>query len=316
MLYLIVFFIFFTILFLVYAFVNNDPDKANLQKRINVAFAKAKSPAEKMALARQKMQTRKKEPSLLLTWLSKSLGQFSSRFLPSAMLKGLEAKILMAGHRNLKVTDILAIKGILPFVAVILAMFIFSPQGQISFSVAGKSLFLTLVMVTVAFFLPEIFLSQEITKRHKVIFKELPFAIDIIKICVEAGLDLEGAFARIIAKSKGPLVDELERVLYEVRMGKERVVALSDMSKRVGLSDLSSFISVMIQAERLGMSIGKVLDTQSNEIRIKQSQKAREQAVKIPVLMMLPMVMFILPAMFIVILGPAMIQIMTTLGGG
>ncbi|MFH1429778.1 MAG: type II secretion system F family protein, partial [Candidatus Margulisiibacteriota bacterium] len=89
----------------------------------------------------------------------------------------------------------------------------------------------------------------------------------------------------------------------------------SDMSKRAGLAELGSFVSVIIQAEKLGMGIGQVLNTQSTEMRLKQSQRAREKAAKIPVLMMLPMVMFILPAMFIVILGPAIIQIMTTLGG-
>ncbi|MFA5929015.1 MAG: type II secretion system F family protein, partial [Candidatus Margulisiibacteriota bacterium] len=286
---LIVVLIFITVLVALVALFYQDPNKAQLQERMDTVLTKQRTPAEKIALAKKKMQEKRKEPSLLLTWLSGNFEKYASRFLPSTVLKNLEGKILMAGYHDVKETDIMAVKGALPFLAVILAIFLFSPQGKLlTFAVAGQSLFLTLVMVTVAFFLPDLFLSQKVKQRQKEIFKALPFAIDVIKICVEAGMDLEGAFARLVTKSKGPLVEELERVLYEVRMGKERVIALADMSKRVGLADLSSFISVMIQAEKLGMSIGKVLETQSAEIRIKQSQRAREQAVKIPVLMMLP----------------------------
>ena len=307
--------VFVTIILFVVALLYKDPQQSVMKERMESAAARPLTPAEKMELAQKKLRDKKrKEPSVLLTWLSGGLGKQVNRFLPSNMLVKLESKILMAGHRGIKVTDILAIKGALPFVAIVLATILFSPKGQFDPSMAGKSLMMTLVMVTVAFFLPDIFFGQEISKRHNLIMKSLPFTVDMIKICVEAGLDLDGAFTRIINKSSGPLVDELERALYEIRMGKERSLALNDLSSRVGLSDLSSFVSVLVQSEKAGMSIGQVLETQSNEMRIKQSQRAREKAAKIPVLMMLPMVIFILPAMFLVILGPAMIQIMTTLG--
>ena len=304
-----------TVAIIASTFLDKDPNKSQLKHRFKAALAKPLTAAEKAIIAKNKKQVKKQEPSVLVANLTKSFGQVVNRFLPSTMLQNLERKLIMAGQRNLKVTDILAIKGALPFVAIIIAIMLFSPEGQISFSVAGKSLFWTIIMIVVAFFLPEIMLSQQITQRQTLLLKELPFSVDMIKICVEAGLDLEGAFARIIGKSKGPLVEELERVLYEVRMGKERTAALADLGKRVGLADLSSFVSVLIQAEKLGMSVGTVLEMQSSEMRIKQSQRAREKAAKIPVLMMLPMVMFILPAMFIVILGPAMIQIMAALSG-
>jgi tight adherence protein C len=315
---LVVLLVFATLFLLALALFYKDPGRAQVEQRIETALARPLTPDEKVARAKKKIQERRKEPSPLLTWASKTFGRWINRFMPSTMIQDLEGKILMAGYRNIKVTDILAIKGALPLVAILVAAFIFSPKGQFTFAVAGKSLFLSLLMVAFAFFLPDLFLSQKIGERHKEILKALPFSIDIIKICVEAGLDLEGAFARVVGKAKGAFVEELERVLYEVRMGKERVAALTDMAKRVGLADLSAFVTVMVQAEKLGMSIGKVLDIQANEMRIKQSQRAREQAAKVPVLMMIPMVLFILPAMFVVILGPAMIQIMKTLtaGGG
>jgi tight adherence protein C len=223
----------------------------------------------------------------------------------------------MAGQRNTKVTDILATKGALAFMAAVVAIVLFSPKGNyLSFTIAGKSLFGAMLMILGGFFLPDLSLTQTIQKRHKEILRTMPFTVDLIKICVEAGMDLEGALARVVMKGKGPLVEELERTLYEIRMGKDRVSALADMAHRIGLSDLSAFVTVLIQSEKVGMSIGKVLEIQSSEMRIKQSQRAREQVAKTPVIMMIPMVIFILPALFMIILGPAMVQIMTSFKAG
>jgi len=319
MLYIIVFLIFATVLLVLLALLYKDPEKQQTQERMETVLTKPLTPAEKAAIAKKKMESRKTEPSKLLVWLSETVGKSINGFMPATVIEGLENKIIAAGQRNMKVTDLLATKAALAFMAAVVAIFMFSPKGHyFNFAIAGKSLFLAIGMISGAFFLPDLSLSQTIQKRHKEILKSLPFSVDLIKICVEAGLDLEGALARVCVKGKGALVEELERALYEIRMGKERIIALADMAKRINLPDLSAFVTILIQSEKVGMSIGKVLEIQSGEMRIKQSQRAREQVAKTPVIMMIPMVLFILPALFIVILGPAMIQIMTTLtaGGG
>lgn len=146
-------------------------------------------------------------------------------------------------------------------------------------------------------------------KRKHEIQKALPFTLDLISISVEAGVAFDGAMAIVAEKTKGPLTDELNLTLNEIRLGKARNEALSDMAIRLGVDDLKSFLTAVIYISRLGGSLVDVIRIQATAMRIKRRQRAEEKAMKTPVKIMIPLVLFIFPAMFIVILGPAGIQL-------
>lgn len=133
-------------------------------------------------------------------------------------------------------------------------------------------------------------------------------------MCIEAGLGFDGAMVKVVEKSEGVLPGELHLVIQEIRMGKPRRKALREMAERLGVDELSSFVGSVIMAEQLGIGMGNVLRMQSKEIRQKRRQRVEETAMKAPVKMLIPMVMFIFPAIFIILLGPAALQIMRVFG--
>jgi tight adherence protein C len=130
---------------------------------------------------------------------------------------------------------------------------------------------------------------------------------------VEAGLAFDGALAKVAEKMKGALVDELTRMLQETRVGVSRSTALKNLSERCGVQDVSLFTAALIQADQLGVSIANILNIQSDNVRTKRKQRVREAAMKAPIKLLFPLVMFIFPTLFIVLLGPAMISIMRNL---
>jgi tight adherence protein C len=156
---------------------------------------------------------------------------------------------------------------------------------------------------------PKIWLSNRVKHRQKEILKSLPDAFDLITVCVEAGLGLEAALARVAEKVQGPFGEELAVCLREVSLGKLRRDALREMSDRIGVPDLSTFISAVIQAESMGTSIATVLRVQAEQMRTRRRQRAEKAAHQAPIKMMFPLVLCIFPTLFIVILGPAGIQI-------
>ena len=145
--------------------------------------------------------------------------------------------------------------------------------------------------------------------------RSLPDVLDLLTISVEAGLGFDAAVLRVTEKLGGVLGEEFSRVLQETKMGKSRREALRDMAARVGVDDVSSFVNAVIQAEQLGVSIGSVLRLQSQAMRVKRRQRAEEAALQAPVKMLFPLIFFIFPGLFVVLLGPAVIQIMETLLG-
>jgi len=149
-----------------------------------------------------------------------------------------------------------------------------------------------------------------IRQRKEQVCKELPEILDLLTVCIEAGLGFDGALKKVVEKSKGVLADELYIVLQEISMGKPRKNALRDMADRLAVDDFSNFVGSIIMAEQLGISIGNVMRLQARDVRQKRRQRVEEQAMKAPVKMLVPMVFFVFPAIFIVLLGPAIIQIM------
>jgi tight adherence protein C len=156
---------------------------------------------------------------------------------------------------------------------------------------------------------PNTMLRTRMNVRQKKLLLQLPDTLDLLTISVEAGLSLDAAIDKVVEKSKGELPSEFEIVLNEMKLGKTRRNALSSMSQRCNVSEITSFISAVIQSEQMGVGIARVLRIQAAQARDKRKQRAKEQAMKAPVKMMIPLVVCIFPTIFIVILGPAVIQV-------
>jgi len=162
----------------------------------------------------------------------------------------------------------------------------------------------------IGFLAPEFWLGKKIKARSMAMVLQLPDCLDLLTISVEAGLGFDAALAKVVEKMEGPLVDEFRQALAEVRMGRARRDALRDVATRADDQSLSNFIGAIIQAETLGVPIAKVLQIQSQQLRIVRRQRAEEAAAKAPIKMLFPMVGCIFPTIFIVILGPAIITVM------
>ena len=166
------------------------------------------------------------------------------------------------------------------------------------------------------FFLPIMLLRSSIDRRKQAIVKKLPDALDLMTICVDAGLTFNAAMQKVDEKWDDPLATEFGRVIYEMQLGKSRRQSLKDMVDRMEVPDVSSFIAAVLQADQLGVGIGKVLRIQSEQMRIKRRQRAQEKAQQAPVKMLFPMVFLIFPSIFVVLLGPAAFQFMDSGGLG
>jgi tight adherence protein C len=175
------------------------------------------------------------------------------------------------------------------------------------------SVLFALLGAALGYMAPEFWLGRRIRGRGMAMTLQLPDALDLLTISVEAGLGFDAALAKVVEKMEGPLVSEFRQALAEVRMGRTRREALRDVATRADSQPVSNFIGAIVQAEQLGVPIAKVLQIQSNQLRIERRQRAEEAAAKAPVKMLFPMVGCIFPTIFIVILGPAVVTVM---GGG
>lgn len=159
----------------------------------------------------------------------------------------------------------------------------------------------------------ELWIADKVMRRQKEIQKALPDVLDMMTISIEAGLGFDAAMQRVVQKAQGPIAQEFNDTLQEMRMGKTRREALRDLSLRTGVVDLSRFVESLIQADQLGVSLGNVLRSQSDQMRVLRRQRVQEQAMKAPIKMLFPMIMFIFPATFIIILAPSIIKLIETL---
>jgi tight adherence protein C len=209
----------------------------------------------------------------------------------------------------MKVSDWLGIKAIGAGVGFGVLFILFGVLGgQIV-----QGLLLALVGAGIGYIGPEFWLGRRVKARQKAILIGIPDALDLLTISVRAGLGFDAALGKVVEKLKGPLVDEFRRALAEVRVGKARREALRDIVPRTEVQPLTNFIGAIIQAEQLGVSISKVLQVQSEQLRIERRQRAEEQAAQAPIKMLFPLVGCIFPSLFVVILGPALILIMQNL---
>ena len=170
------------------------------------------------------------------------------------------------------------------------------------------------MFAAVGFIGPEMVLSSRIRSRRDAVRSDLPDALDILAVSVEAGLGFDGAITKLTEHMKGPLVEEFGLLLSEIRMGESRQAALKNMAARVDAPELSAFVRAIVQADQLGISLGRILRVQAADSRLRRQAAAEEKAMKAPIKMLFPTVLFIFPAMFLVLLGPALMNILKVLG--
>lgn len=239
------------------------------------------------------------------------IGEFSARFTPQKAIQDTARRLELAGNPwPIDAATFLAIRFILAVVlgGFLTAVVLISPPSNPSdnFMFIGGAIF-------AGFFLPHLMLTSKITSRQKEIRKAMPDALDLLTICVEAGLGFDAAMSKVAEKWENELSLAFARTIREVQLGKVRREALKDMSDRLGIPEMTSFVAAIIQSEQLGVSMAKVLRIQSDQMRVKRRQYAEEEAHKAPIKMIIPMALLIFPSIMIIILTPAAIQIMGSL---
>ena len=241
------------------------------------------------------------------------LSSSMSRVASSSFQERTEKRLALAGNPgNLRVADWLGIKAVAAIIGAILFLFLFGVVGLLGLPPVLRIL-MGAVGLLFGYTFPEFWLGRRVRARQKAILLMVPDTLDLLTISVRAGLGFDAALAKVVEKLKGPLSDEFRRTLAEVRVGKARREALRDMIPRTEVPALTNFVGAVIQAEQLGVSISKVLQVQSEQLRIERRQRAEEMAAKAPIKMLFPLVGCIFPSLFIIILGPAIILIMQNL---
>ena len=175
-----------------------------------------------------------------------------------------------------------------------------------------RSILYFTMMLALGWFVPDLYLKSKENRRRSQILKSLPDVLDLLSVSVEAGLGFDAALQKVIDKYPGALSNEFEKTLQEINIGKHRKEALRDMGERVGVDDLTTFLVSIIQAEQLGVSIGNVLRLQSRQLRTNRRMRAEEKAQQAPVKILIPLLLFIFPTILLVLLGPAVIQLIDT----
>lgn len=243
-------------------------------------------------------------------------GEMSAKNTPQNVLQETTRKIELAGKAGMiDAPMFLASRFVVAAVLGILVFLVctFSILAQ----PISRALLYSMIGLAIGFFFPQVWLDDQIKKRQLEVRKAMPDALDLLTICVEAGLGFDAAMANVAKKWENELSMGFARAIREIQLGKVRREALKSMAERIDLAEMSSFVAAIIQSEQLGVSMAKVLRIQAEQMRMRRRQYAEELAHQAPVKMLLPMVGFIFPSIFIVLMTPAILQIMkVNLGGG
>lgn len=237
------------------------------------------------------------------------IGELAQRFTPQATLESARLRLEMAGNpMQMNPAFFLMLR----FVFAVLF-------GGILFLILARTggnwlqgLGISLLFLLIGFAFPSLWLSGRIKARQKAVFRAMPDALDLLTISVEAGLGFDAAMSKVHEKWINELALEFGRVIQEIRLGKLRRDALRDMSDRLGVAEMSSFVAAVIQSEQLGVSMAKVLRIQSDQMRVRRRQMAEEEAHKAPIKMVFPIALLIFPSIMIILLGPAAMLLLTS----
>ena len=247
--------------------------------------------------------------------LFRKFGELASKNTPQNVLQETTRKIELAGRSgSFDAPMFLASRFVVAAVLGIAAFFVFT--FSIVAQPISRSLLYSMIAIAIGFFMPQMWLNEQIRKRQLEVRKAMPDALDLLTICVEAGLGFDAAMSNVAKKWENELSMAFARAIREIQLGKVRREALRSMAERIDLAEMSSFVAAIIQSEQLGVSMAKVLRIQSEQMRMRRRQYAEELAHQAPVKMLLPMVGFIFPSIFIVLMTPAILEIMKVNLGG
>jgi tight adherence protein C len=229
------------------------------------------------------------------------------KLLPSSKdMSSTKLMLVRAGYRRPEA--IMALRGakvLLPVVFLVAAYFSGLTQS-------GNAMLVYIIALVAGFLMPDMWLSRRVKKRQTILRKALPDALDLLVVCIEAGLGLDQAFMRVSQELRithPELCGELDLVNAQIRIGRTRIEAMRELSSRTGVDDIKALVAMLIQTDRFGTSVSQSLRVHADDMRLKRRQRAEEAAAKTPVKMVPPLVFFIFPALFVVILGPAIITI-------
>ncbi len=243
----------------------------------------------------------------------RSFGELSARFTPQKLLQDTSRKLEMAGNPgHIDAATFLATRFVVAavFAGLLFGISLITPNPW----PVSRVVLVIVIFGTLGFFFPQLWLQSIINRRQNEIRKAMPDALDLLTICVEAGLGFDAAMSKVGEKWENELSRAFTRTIREIQLGKTRRDALRDMSERLGVPEMTSFVAAVIQSEILGVSLAKVLRIQSDQMRVKRRQRAEEEAHKAPIKMLLPMALLTFPSIMIILLAPAGIQISQTLG--
>ncbi len=235
------------------------------------------------------------------------LGDISSRFTPQHVLEQTRKQLELAGNPGrMDASTFLVVHFVSAgiFGGLVFLLSLFAKQYTI-----GVKLLMVLGFIVLGYFFPDLWIRSKINSRQKSVRKAMPDALDLLTICVEAGLGFDAAMSKVNEKWENELAVSFGRVIREIQLGKLRREALRDMADRLGIAELTSFVAAVIQSEMLGVSMAKVLRIQSDQMRVKRRQHAEEEAHKAPIKMIFPMGLLIFPALMIVLLTPAALKL-------
>jgi tight adherence protein C len=235
--------------------------------------------------------------------IMQAIAKFTTQFTPQQTLEKTQQLLNVAGNPNGLTPGVFWAMRFGALIGLgIIFLILMAPRGAI-YTIGGG-----LFGAVFGYLMPQLWLQSKVRRRQEGIIKALPDALDLMSICVEAGLGFDQAMGKVHEKWINELALSFGRVLREIQLGKTRREALKSMDESMNVADVTTFVSAIIQADQLGVSISKVLKIQSEQMRIKRRQRAQEKAQQAPIKMMIPMVLLIFPSIWLVLLGPAAIQ--------
>jgi tight adherence protein C len=261
----------------------------------------------------REIDTRRSVNDRLIGPLTNKLANLTLKLLPKTDPQQIHGKLRAAGlGQSMTPQMYLAIKGALISFCVVFGL-LFGVTGLIPLMLG---LGIAAAGSAIGFIAPDFFINSRIRERQSTMQAELPNVLDLLCVSVEAGLGFDSALVKLSERMRGPMVEEFDLVLHEMRIGESRGAALKNLADRVDVPEIAQFARAIIQADQLGIALSRILRVQSHDMRVKRQLAAEERAMKAPIKMLFPTVLFIFPAMFVVALGPAALNLMKAFSGG
>jgi tight adherence protein C len=280
------------------------------QREIALTLRKAKRYGTR---DQREIETRRSVNDRIVGPMTQQIADITQKILPKADPNEIHARLMAAGlSRSMSPQMYLALKGGLVTTALVVGILTAAsgampPIMGMMIALGGGAL---------CFIAPDFYINNRVRARRELMRSDLPNVLDLLCVSVEAGLGFDAAVSKLSERMEGPLVDEFGLVLHEMRIGESRSEALKNLSDRVDVPEVSQFCRAIIQADQLGIALSRILRVQSHDMRVRRQLAAEEKAMKAPVKMLFPTVLFVFPSMFVVALGPAALNLMQTFSGG